>query len=65
VYLAAIPENEPERQRYLAVQVETAMNVLTRPAVQKLFAHHGLWVVVIDVETQEVVQWDPKRTSTR
>jgi hypothetical protein len=40
VYLAAIAENEPERQLYLAVQVETAMSVLTRPAVQKLFAQH-------------------------
>jgi XisH protein len=65
VYVAAIAENEPERQLYLALQLETAMSVLTRPAVQKLFALYGVWVVVIDIEAEEVVKWYPRQKSRK
>lgn len=56
-YRTALRKKEPERNLYLAVDIETYDDFFTLPFIQLQIEEFQLKVVVYDTETQEIVRW--------
>ena len=56
-YRTALREKEPERNLYLAVDIETYNNFFTLPFPQLQIQEFQLKLVVYDTEIEEIVRW--------
>jgi hypothetical protein len=58
VYRSFLRATDPERQLYLAVSAEVHDRVFTKRAVQWVVDELNIAIVVIDVDSEEVVLWE-------
>jgi hypothetical protein len=64
VYNLVLQEVEPTRELFLAISRETFENVFCEPLGQLVLRRLLLRLIVVDLETREVVQWiEPKHTA--
>jgi hypothetical protein len=57
LYRSWLARVDAERALWLAVSVETAINVFARPAVQALVDDYAVRVLVVDIPREEIVEW--------
>jgi hypothetical protein len=57
LYRALLTQVEPERMLYLAVSEPIWVNMLDSPAGRVVVEHLGLKVIVVALESQEIVKW--------
>lgn len=57
VYLGLLEVSEPERKLYIAVSDFTYSNALQRKSFQLLLKRFQVPVIVVDIETEEVIKW--------
>ena len=56
-YQGLLALTAPERKLYLAVTNQVHEAVFSRPSVQVILEEHPMPMLVIDADTEEVVQW--------
>jgi XisH protein len=58
-YLAFLQVLESERKLYVAISDITHKTVFQRAAIQLVVAHARMPLLVVDIETEEIVTWIP------
>ena len=59
IYLSFLEQVEPERKLYLAISHPLSISAFQNEAVQMLVRRNHIALVVVDVVSEEVVQWMP------
>ncbi len=57
LYRTFLHVREPERRMYVAISNATYLTVFQRKSLQLLIKHNHVSLIVVDIETEEVVQW--------
>jgi len=57
VYAAAIEEHDPDRRLFLGITTLAYEEVFTRPLIKLVLQSHRVPLIVVDVLSEEVVQW--------
>jgi len=65
VYRVLLSQTEPERKVYLAVSNDVFEEFFTRPAIQLVIDECQIALIVVDLDSEEVVQWNrPQNTKS-
>jgi hypothetical protein len=56
-YRYALEEISSERVLYLAVPLNTYNDFLTKPFIQTIIKRSQIYLIVYDVETEEIIRW--------
>ncbi|MDQ3249694.1 MAG: XisH protein, partial [Chloroflexota bacterium] len=59
IYLSFLEQVEPERKLYIAISHPLSISAFQNEAVQMLVRRNHIALVVVDVVSEEVVQWMP------
>lgn len=57
VYRTWLAEQEPDRQLYLAVSHKLAATTLASPGLRVVLDTYGINLVIINIDQEEVVEW--------
>lgn len=58
IYLDFLELKDPERKLYLAISHEAYVSVFTMKVIQMLIRRNQVPLIVVDIETEEVIQWN-------
>ncbi|MEW6125884.1 MAG: XisH family protein [Acidobacteriota bacterium] len=57
IYFYLMQETEPERKLYVAVSETAYKDFFNRKAIQLIINRHRLPLIVVDIDTEEIVTW--------
>ena len=57
MYQVFLAEIEPDRKLYLAINTKAYHDIFRLEAVQLLIKRFSIPLIVVDIETQEVIEW--------
>lgn len=57
LYLSFLEQTDPDRQLYIAIRSEIYNTFFKQKAVQLLVRRHQLSLLIVDVTTEEILEW--------